>query len=99
MEPPLLNTFKSLHTPIMTLSPHPGPQLCWTTLEWWQYGKPTSVGIVTGMVAGLAAVTPASGYIGPIGGVLLGMISGVVCEQVAHLVKVSQPTRHLEAWW
>jgi len=51
-------------------------------------GKPTAVGLVTGMVAGLAAVTPASGFIGPMGGVLLGTISGVLCEWMARVVKL-----------
>ena len=52
-------------------------------------GKPTSVGAVTGMVAGLAAVTPASGHIGPMGALALGTLGGVICEYMTHVVKVS----------
>ena len=62
--------------------------MSWTLLESRvTNSKPNSVGTVTGMVAGLAAVTPASGYIGPEGALVLGIISGVVCEQMAHVVK------------
>jgi len=61
--------------------------MSWATAEWFRTGKPTAVGLVTGMVAGLAAVTPASGFIGPLGGVLLGTFSGVLCEWMARVVK------------
>jgi len=62
--------------------------MSWAAAEWMRTGKPTAVGLVTGMVAGLAAVTPASGFIGPMGGVLLGTISGVLCEWMARVVKL-----------
>jgi Amt family ammonium transporter len=61
--------------------------LVWLTIEWVRYGKPSLVGLVTGTIAGLATVTPASGYIGPIGGVLLGLVGGVVCYYGVALVK------------
>ncbi|MEX1181241.1 MAG: ammonium transporter [Cucumibacter sp.] len=53
--------------------------LTWTAIEWLRFGRPSLVGLVTGTIAGLATVTPASGYIGPIGGVILGLASGFVC--------------------
>jgi Amt family ammonium transporter len=61
--------------------------LSWCYMQYVQDGKPTSVGIVTGMVAGLAAVTPASGFINPVGGLYLGLIAGVVCERMTRVVK------------
>ena len=61
--------------------------LAWVTAEWMQTGQPTSVGIVTGTIAGLAAVTPASGFIGPMGGLLLGTLSGFLCEIMTKVVK------------
>ena len=53
--------------------------LTWMIVEWLRVGKPTSVGIVTGAVAGLAAITPASGYVGPGGAMLIGVAAGLVC--------------------
>lgn len=61
--------------------------LTWMLREWIRFGKPSSLGIVTGMVAGLGAVTPASGFIGPIGGVAIGFIAGLVCFQATILIK------------
>jgi Amt family ammonium transporter len=53
--------------------------LVWMSLEWLRYGKPSLVGIVTGMVAGLATVTPASGFVGPFGGFVCGLAGGAIC--------------------
>jgi Amt family ammonium transporter len=53
--------------------------MVWMALEWLRVGKPTSVGLVTGAVAGLATVTPASGYVGPGGAILIGSAAGAVC--------------------
>jgi Amt family ammonium transporter len=53
--------------------------LTWMAIEWMRFGRPSMVGLVTGTIAGLATVTPASGYIGPIGGIILGFAAGVVC--------------------
>ena len=61
--------------------------LSWSITQYFQDGRPTSVGIVTGMVSGLAAVTPASGFIGPVGGVYLGIVAGVGCELMTKVVK------------
>ena len=61
--------------------------LVWALLEWKRFGRPSMIGLVTGVVAGLATVTPASGYIGPIGGLILGASSGVVCFFAVELVK------------
>jgi ammonium transporter len=53
--------------------------LSWMIAEWLHRGKPTALGLASGLVAGLVAVTPASGYIYPWGGVIIGLISGVIC--------------------
>lgn len=53
--------------------------LSWMLAEWWHRGKPTALGLASGIVAGLVAVTPASGYVYPWGGLAIGLISGVVC--------------------
>jgi Amt family ammonium transporter len=51
----------------------------WMIVEWMVRGKPTVIGICTGAVAGLVAITPASGFVGPIGAVCIGIAAGVVC--------------------
>lgn len=61
--------------------------LTWMAVEWKHYHRPTSVGFVTGSVAGLAAVTPAAGYIGPAGAMVIGILSGAVCFLVTDAVK------------
>jgi ammonium transporter, Amt family len=53
--------------------------LAWMCCEWLRYGKPSVLGIVTGMVAGLGTITPASGFVGPLGAVAIGAAAGVVC--------------------
>jgi Amt family ammonium transporter len=53
--------------------------LTWMGIEWVKHGKPSVLGCATGAIAGLAAVTPASGFIGPIGGLSIGLASGAVC--------------------
>ncbi len=53
--------------------------LAWMFAEWARYGKPSVLGIVTGMVAGLVAITPASGYVGPVGALIIGIAAGLVC--------------------
>jgi Amt family ammonium transporter len=53
--------------------------LTWMACEWVRFGKPSVLGIITGMVAGLGTVTPASGFAGPIGGVIIGGAAGVIC--------------------
>ena len=61
--------------------------LAWMMCEWIKYEKPSVLGIVTGMVAGLGTITPASGYVGPLGGLAIGLISGVVCFFATQYVK------------
>lgn len=61
--------------------------LVWIAIEYWRIGKPTSVGIVTGAIAGLATVTPAAGYIGPMGAMLLGALGGAICFFAVQIVK------------
>jgi Amt family ammonium transporter len=51
----------------------------WVLCEWVRYEKPSVLGIVTGMVAGLGTITPASGFVGPIGALAIGGAAGVVC--------------------
>ena len=53
--------------------------LAWMFMEWTRHGKPSVLGIVTGMVAGLGTITPASGYVGPMGALIIGLTAGVVC--------------------
>src|SRR5262245_3926863 len=53
--------------------------LAWTFCEWARYGKPSVLGIVTGMVAGLGTITPASGFVGPLGALAIGAAAGVAC--------------------
>jgi Amt family ammonium transporter len=53
--------------------------LTWLCIEWIKYGKPSALGAVTGMVAGLGTITPASGFVGPAGAVVIGTCAGVIC--------------------
>ncbi|MBW2243020.1 MAG: ammonium transporter [Deltaproteobacteria bacterium] len=59
----------------------------WMAIEWVRYGKPSVLGIATGAIAGLAAVTPASGYIGPVGGLAIGLASGALCYLASTSIK------------
>ena len=61
--------------------------LAWMTLEWLKYGKPSVLGIVTGMVAGLGTITPASGFVSPAAGLVIGLSAGVVCFYCTVLIK------------
>ena len=61
--------------------------LTWAMIEWAKYGKPSSVGLVTGMVAGLASITPASGFVGPMGAVIIGIAGGAICQWVTAMMK------------
>jgi len=51
----------------------------WMFVEWWHRGKPTALGVASGAIAGLAAVTPASGYVGPMGAMAIGFVAGGLC--------------------
>ncbi len=61
--------------------------LAWMAIEWVKFGRPSLVGIVTGMVAGLATITPASGYVGPGGAVVIGLAGGLICYWITAMVK------------
>ena len=61
--------------------------LTWMFIEWKRFGKPSVLGVVTGMVAGLGTITPASGFIGPMGGLAIGLIAGIVCFYATQYVK------------
>lgn len=61
--------------------------LAWMTIEWLRFRKPSVLGIVTGMVAGLGTITPASGFVGPIGGVVIGLCGGTVCYFATQLIR------------
>ena len=63
--------------------------LAWVACEWIKHGKPSVLGIVTGMVAGLGTITPASGFVGPLGGLLIGISAGVVCYFATQYIKRS----------
>jgi len=61
--------------------------LAWMCREWIRFGKPSMLGIVTGMVAGLGTITPASGFVGPGGALVLGLIGGTVCFSATQILK------------
>jgi Amt family ammonium transporter len=61
--------------------------LAWMTMEWVRHGKPSVLGIVTGMVAGLGTITPASGFVGPAGALIIGLSAGVICYLATSLFK------------
>lgn len=61
--------------------------VAWMFVEWIRSGKPTAVGLATGAVAGLVAITPASGSVGPIGALVIGLVAGVVCYIAATSLK------------
>jgi Amt family ammonium transporter len=64
-----------------------GGVLSWSTLEWIKFGKPSLLGAVTGMVAGLGTITAASGYVGPGGALVMGLIAGFVCFNATQYIK------------
>lgn len=61
--------------------------LAWMAMEWLRFGKPSVLGIVTGMVAGLGTITPASGFVGPAGALIIGLAAGIVCFWSTQIVK------------
>ncbi len=60
----------------------------WAAVEWIRHGKPSVLGIVTGMVAGLGTITPASGFVGPAGALVIGLTAGLVCYTATQIIKV-----------
>ncbi|MFT6434963.1 MAG: Amt family ammonium transporter [Candidatus Azotimanducaceae bacterium] len=61
--------------------------LTWMVCEWLKFGKPSALGAVTGMVAGLGTITPASGFVGPMGGLVIGIMGGILCFHMTNLLK------------
>ena len=61
--------------------------LAWMFMEWVRHGKPSVLGIVTGMVAGLGTITPASGFVGPLAALIIGLTAGVVCYLATAFIK------------
>jgi len=59
----------------------------WVIAEWWRNGRPTTLGAVSGAVAGLVAITPASGFVGPTDAMIIGLVAGVVCYFMVAKVK------------
>lgn len=62
--------------------------LTWSLVEWVKYGKPSVLGAVTGMVAGLGTITPASGFVGPAGAVVIGFSAGIICFYATNTLKL-----------
>ncbi|HKU47274.1 MAG TPA: ammonium transporter, partial [Burkholderiales bacterium] len=63
--------------------------LAWMLCEWVRFRKPSVLGIVTGMVAGLGTITPASGFVGPMGAIAIGLIAGLLCFAATNYMKRS----------
>ena len=59
----------------------------WLCAEWIRFGKPSALGAVTGMVAGLGTITPASGFVGPAGALVIGVLAGVICFVATNFLK------------
>ena len=61
--------------------------MTWLVREWMKFGKPSALGAVTGMVAGLGTITPASGYVGPAGALVIGLLAGIICFTATNYLK------------
>ena len=61
--------------------------MMWMSMEWLKFGKPSALGAVTGMVAGLGTITPASGFVGPGGALIIGLLAGFVCFNATMYLK------------
>jgi Amt family ammonium transporter len=61
--------------------------LSWAVWERFKYGKASLVGLVTGTIAGLASITPASGFVGPVEALIIGAIAGVLCQEGVNVVR------------
>ncbi len=61
--------------------------MTWLVREWMKFGKPSALGAVTGMVAGLGTITPASGFVGPAGALVIGVLAGMVCFTATNYLK------------
>jgi len=61
--------------------------LTWALWERVKFGRVSTIGLVTGMVAGLASITPAAGYVGPVAALIIGGIAGILCQEAVILIK------------
>ena len=61
--------------------------LTWAAWEYFKYGKASLVGLVTGTIAGLASITPASGFVGPVEALIIGAVAGVLCQEAVNLIR------------
>ncbi|MGY6276597.1 ammonium transporter [Methylomonas sp. MgM2] len=61
--------------------------LAWMTLEWIRFGKPSGLGLITGMVAGLGMIAPSAGFVAPLGGLVIGLLAGSLCFFTLHWIK------------
>ena len=61
--------------------------LVWMAVEWMRFGRPTLLGVVTGMIAGLGIISPAAGFVGPLGALLMGVMAGFICFFAIHWIK------------
>jgi len=61
--------------------------IAWGAIEWKKYGKPSALGVATGIIAGLGTITPASGFVGPGGALIIGLTAGVVCFYATQYIK------------
>ncbi|MDG2353904.1 MAG: ammonium transporter [Gammaproteobacteria bacterium] len=61
--------------------------MTWMFYEWIKYGKPTALGAVTGLIAGLGTITPASGFVGPAGALVIGVSAGIICFNAVIIIK------------
>ena len=61
--------------------------LAWMAMEWLKFGKPSALGAITGMVAGLGTITPASGFVGPGGALVIGLSAGIICYYATQAIK------------
>lgn len=61
--------------------------LTWAAWEYFKYGKASLVGLVTGTIAGLASITPASGFVGPVAALIIGAVAGILCQEAVNLIR------------
>ena len=61
--------------------------MTWMFYEWIRFGKPSALGAVTGLIAGLGTITPASGFVGPGGALVIGIVAGLVCFNAVNIIK------------
>src|SRR5437763_893714 len=72
--------------------------LSWMAVEWAHRGKPTALGLASGLVSGLVAVTPAAGYVPPLGALIIGLVAGVICYGAVCLKPLARYDDSLDAF-